>query len=54
MASYNVLVNDNARYMDITEVSEHGIFASAAEAVAACKRIVDDFERDVPTGHNRS
>jgi hypothetical protein len=42
MPSYKVLVNDNAHYMDITEVSAHGTFASADEAVAACKRIVDD------------
>jgi hypothetical protein len=42
MASYKVLVNDNAHYMDITEVTEHGVFASAEEAVAACKNIVDD------------
>jgi hypothetical protein len=42
MASYKVLVNDNSHYMDITEVTEHGVFASADEAVAACKKIVDD------------
>jgi hypothetical protein len=42
MASYKVLVNDNAHYMDITEVTEHGVFASAVEAIAACKEIVDD------------
>jgi hypothetical protein len=28
--------------MDIAEVTEHGLFASADEAVAACKKIVDD------------
>jgi hypothetical protein len=27
--------------MDIAEVTEHGLFASADEAVAACKEIVD-------------
>jgi hypothetical protein len=42
MASCKVLINDNAHYMDESERSEHGIFASADEAVAACKRIVDD------------
>ena len=42
MASYKVLVNDNAHYMDESERYEHGIFASADEAVAACKKIVDD------------
>jgi hypothetical protein len=38
MASYKVLVNDNAHYMDITEATEHGLFASADEAVAAAKK----------------
>jgi hypothetical protein len=42
MAPYKVLANDNSHYMDITEVTEHGLFASADEAVAACKKIVDD------------
>ena len=42
MASYKVLVNDNAHYMDESERYQHGIFASAAEAVARCKKIVDD------------
>jgi|SRR5947209_20196393 len=42
MSSYKVLVNDNAHYMDISEVTEHGVFASSDEAVAACKKIVDD------------
>jgi hypothetical protein len=39
MALYKVLVNDNSHYMDITEVPN---FASADQAVAACKNIVDD------------
>jgi hypothetical protein len=42
MAQCKVLANDNAHYMDITEVSEHGIFSSAEQAVAACKKIVDN------------
>jgi hypothetical protein len=42
MTSYKVLVNDNSDYMDITEVTEHGVFASADEAISACKKIVDD------------
>jgi hypothetical protein len=42
MAPYKVLTNDNAHYMDESERSENGIFASADEAVAACKKIVDD------------
>jgi hypothetical protein len=42
MASYKVLVNDNSHYMNESERFEHGIFASADEAVAACKTIVDE------------
>jgi hypothetical protein len=43
MSSYRVLINDNAHYMDESERSDHGVvFADADEAVAACKKIVDD------------
>ena len=42
MVSYKVLVNDNSHYMNQSERSEHGIFPSAAEAVAACRKIVDN------------
>ena len=28
--------------MDITAITEHGVFASADEAVIACKKVVDD------------
>jgi hypothetical protein len=42
MPHYRVLINDNARYMDESERTDHGVFANADEAVAACKEIVDD------------
>src|SRR5712671_1730930 len=42
MPSYKVLINDNAHYMDESERADHGVFANADEAVAACKKIVDD------------
>src|SRR5260370_24230843 len=42
MPSYKVLINDNAHYMDKSERADHGVFANADEAVAACKKIVDD------------
>src|SRR5712671_4455264 len=42
MPKYKVLINDNAHYMDESERTDHGVFANADEAVAACKEIVDD------------
>jgi hypothetical protein len=42
MPNYRVLINDNAHYMDESERADHGVFANADEAVAACKEIVDD------------
>ena len=39
---YRVLVDDNFHYMDEEERYEHGSFATADEAIAACKRIVDE------------
>ena len=42
MPRFRVLINDNAHYMDESERSEDGVFASADEAIAACKAIVDD------------
>jgi hypothetical protein len=42
MPNYRVLINDNAHYMDESERADHGIFANADEAIAACKEIVDD------------
>jgi len=41
MASYRVLINDNGHFMDESEIDDHGVFYSADEAVAECKKIVD-------------
>jgi hypothetical protein len=41
-ARYKVLVDDNFHYMAENERCEHGVFSTAEEAVASCKRIVDD------------
>jgi hypothetical protein len=43
VAGYRVLIDDNFHYMDESDRSELGVFATADEAIAACKRIVDDF-----------
>jgi hypothetical protein len=42
MPKCRVLMNENARYMDESERSDHGVFANAEEAVSACKAMVDD------------
>ena len=42
MPNYRVLINDNAHYMDDNERSDHGIFADADRAIAACKEIVNE------------
>jgi hypothetical protein len=42
VAGYKVLIDDNFHYMDENERIEHGVFATADEAVAACKQIVDE------------
>jgi hypothetical protein len=42
MPKYRVLINDNAHYMDESERADHGVFADADEAIAACKESVDD------------
>ena len=42
MPKYRVLINDNAHYMDESERVDHGVFATADQAIAACKAIVDD------------
>ena len=42
MPRFRVLINDNAHYMDESERSDNGVFATAEAAVAACKAIVDD------------
>jgi hypothetical protein len=39
---YKVLIDDNFHFMDKEHRYEHGVFGTADEAVAACKRIVDN------------
>ena len=41
--TYTVFVDDNFHYMDESERYELGEFDSCESAVAACKRIVDEF-----------
>lgn len=41
--AYTVMVDENGHYRDERERYEHGTFGSYAEALAACRRIVDDF-----------
>ena len=51
MSRYKVMVDDNFHYMDEDERYHHGIFSTAEEAIAACKRIVDEnLENQVKPG----
>jgi hypothetical protein len=36
-----VIVDDNYRYMDESERYEHGVYATAEDAIAVCKSIVE-------------
>jgi hypothetical protein len=40
---YTVFIDDNFHYMDESERYKHGEFDDCESAVAACKRIVDEF-----------
>jgi hypothetical protein len=42
MSPYKVMVDDNFHYMKEDERWEYGTFASAEEALAACRRLVDE------------
>ena len=42
---FKVYVDDNFHYMDASERTTHGSFATAEEAVEACKRIVKQSVR---------
>jgi hypothetical protein len=42
MASYQVLVYDNNHHGDESERIDYGVFASADEAIAKSKKIIDD------------
>jgi hypothetical protein len=46
VSRYKVLVDDNFDYMDQDKRYEHGVFPTAEEAIAACKRIVDSNLND--------
>jgi hypothetical protein len=41
--SFTVMVDENSHYLDESERYEHGTFATYDEALAACRRIVDEF-----------
>ena len=43
MTKYVVYVDDNFHYMDESERYELGEFSSKEEAIARCKKIVDEF-----------
>ena len=42
MTSYQVLVYDNNHYGDESERTDYGVFATANEAIAKSKKIIDD------------
>ena len=39
---YKILIDDNFHFMDESERTDHGDFATAEEAIAECKAIIDD------------
>jgi hypothetical protein len=43
---YTVYVDDNFHYMDESERFKKGDYATLDEAIAACKRMVDEFLSD--------
>jgi hypothetical protein len=42
LAGYKVLIDDNFHFMDESERVTYGVFATANEAIAECKAIVDE------------
>ncbi len=46
-ASYRVLVDENAHFMDADERWELGTFDTAEAAISACKRMVDEDLREL-------
>lgn len=46
MTGYKVLIDDNFHFTDESERVAHGLFATAEEALTACRAIVDDFLTD--------
>ncbi|MGM5002918.1 hypothetical protein AB8A05_29615 [Tardiphaga sp. 538_B7_N1_4] len=43
MTLYEVFIDDNFHYQNKSERAPHAAFETMEQAVAACKRIVDDF-----------
>ena len=43
MSFYKVMVDDNFHYMDEDERWEYGTFATREEALAACRKLVDEW-----------
>jgi len=43
MSPYTVMVDDNFHYMDEDERREYGTFATVEEALATCRKLVDDW-----------
>jgi hypothetical protein len=43
---FKVMVDDNFHYMDEDERYEHGTFATVEEAIAACRKLVDQSLAD--------
>ena len=43
MPQYSVMIDDNWQYMDAVLRLQYGPFSTADEAVAACRKIVDDW-----------
>jgi hypothetical protein len=41
--AYKVIADDNFHHMDEEERYEVGVYSSCAEAIAVCKKVVDDF-----------
>lgn len=41
MSRYEIVVDDNYHFMDEDERTQHGVFETAIQAIAACKAIVD-------------
>ncbi len=41
--AYTVVVDENSHYMDAAQRYEHAVFDICEEAIAACKKIVDDY-----------
>jgi hypothetical protein len=43
MTGYKVFIDDNFHCQDQSDRETHGMVATAAEALAVCRSIVDDF-----------